>query len=64
MKEPNWTAISTTVGGREIEGEYAVSGHLVKVRHEDRERGADRGDSDPAALAQKLLRELAEEGHA
>lgn len=47
MKGTNWKAISTTVDGRKIEGEYAVSGHLVKVRHEDRERGGDLGDSDP-----------------
>jgi hypothetical protein len=64
VKGTNWKAISTTVDGRKIEGEYAVSGHLVKVRHEDRERGGDLGDSDPETTARRLLRELAEEGHA
>jgi hypothetical protein len=64
MKAQSWKAISTTVDGRKIEGEYTVSGHLVKVRHEDRERGGDLGNSDPETTARRLLRELAEEGHA
>jgi hypothetical protein len=64
VKEPTWSAISTTVEGRKIEGEYALSGHLVKVRHDERERAADRGNSNPEKLARQLLRELAEEGHA
>jgi hypothetical protein len=62
VKEPTWSAISTTVEGRKIE--YALSGHLVKVRHDERERAADRGNSNPEKLARQLLRELAEEGHA
>jgi hypothetical protein len=64
MEESSWTAVSTTVDGKKIEGEYTVSGHLVKVRHQDRELGGDLGSSDPEAAARKLLRELAEEGHA
>jgi hypothetical protein len=64
MEESSWTAVSTTVDGKKIEGEYTVSGHLVKVRHQDRELGGDLGSSDPEAAARKLLRELVEEGHA
>jgi hypothetical protein len=63
QEESSWTAVSTTVDGKKIEGEYTVSGHLVTVRHQNRELGGDLGSSDPKAAAQKL-REMAEEGHA
>jgi hypothetical protein len=64
MQEPSWKAISTSVNGKKVEGEYSVSDHLVKVRHANREQGGDLGDGDPDTVARRLLRELAEEGHA
>jgi hypothetical protein len=64
MKVPAWKAISTTVEGRNIQGEYAVVGHLTKVRHGEREKGADRTSADPEIQAREMLRELAAEGKA
>jgi hypothetical protein len=37
---------------------------MIKVRRGDREGGAKLGSDDPKLLAQKLLRELADDGNA
>jgi hypothetical protein len=62
MHEPSWTQISTTVKGRKIDGEYCHDGHLVRVKHDNREKGGGLGNSGVEALARDLLRELAEDG--
>jgi hypothetical protein len=41
VPEPDWTQVSTTIKGRKIEGEYCREGHLVRVRHGNREKGGD-----------------------
>jgi hypothetical protein len=64
MHQPTWTQISIMVKGRKVDGEYCHDGHLVRVRHDNREKGEDLGESDVGALARDLLRELAEEGEA
>jgi hypothetical protein len=64
MQEPNWTQVSTTVKGRKIEGEYCHERHLVRVRHGNREKGVDPGNSGLEATARDLLRELANDGEA
>jgi hypothetical protein len=45
MHEPSWTQIATTVKGRKIDGEYCHDGHLVRVKHDNREKGGDLGNS-------------------
>jgi hypothetical protein len=64
MYEPTWTKITITVRGREIDGEYCRDGHLVKVKHSNREKGVDLGNSSIEGVARDLLRELGEEGQA
>jgi hypothetical protein len=64
VPEPDWTQVSTTIKGRKIEGEYCREGHLVRVRHGNREKGGDPGNSGIEATARDLLRELAEDGEA
>ena len=64
MQEPNWTQVTTTVKGKKIEGEYCREGHLIRVRHGNREKGGDPGNSGLEATARDLLRELAEDGAA
>ena len=55
-------ASSITVKGRKIDGEYSGEGHLVRVKHDNREKGAALGNSAVETLARDLLREMAEEG--
>ena len=43
---------------------YCREGHLVIVRHGNREKGGDPGNSGLEAMARDLLRELAEDGTA
>jgi hypothetical protein len=38
MNQPAWTHLSITVKGRKIDGEYSREGHLVRVKHDNRER--------------------------
>ena len=58
MNEPTWTQLSITVKGRKIDGEYSREGHLVRVKHDNREKGAALGNSAVEALASDLLREM------
>ena len=62
--QPAWTHLSITVKGRKIDGEYSREGHLVRVKHDNREKGAALGNSAVETLARDLLREMAEEGNA
>jgi hypothetical protein len=64
MNEPTWTQLSITVKGRKIDSEYSREGHLVRVKHDNREKGAALGNSPVETLARDLLREMAEEGNA
>jgi hypothetical protein len=64
MSQPAWTHLSITVKGRKIDGEYSREGHLVRVKHDNREKGAALGNSAVETLARDLLREMAEEGNA
>jgi hypothetical protein len=64
MQESNWTQVTTTVKGKKIEGEYCREGHLIRVRHGNREKGGDPGNSGLEETARDLLRELAEDGAA
>jgi hypothetical protein len=64
MSQPEWTHLSITVKGRKIDGEYSLDGQLVRVKHNNREKGASLGNSAVETLARQLLREMAEEGNA
>ena len=50
--------------GAENRREYSREGHLVRVKHDNREKGAALGNSAVETLARDLLREMAEEGNA
>ena len=64
MHQQTWTQISTTVKGRKIEGEYCHEGDIVRVKHDNREKGEAVGKAGVEAMARDLLRELAEDGEA
>jgi hypothetical protein len=64
MSQPAWTHLSIDMKGRKIEGEYAREGDLVRVRHDNREKGGALGNSAVETLARDLLREMAEDGNA
>jgi hypothetical protein len=64
MIESEWTHLSITLEGRKIDGEYSRDGQLVRVKHNNREKGAALGNSSVETLARQLLREMAEEGNA
>ena len=62
--QQTWTQITTTVKGRKIEGEYCREGDMVRVKHDNREKGEAVGKDGVEALARDLLREIAEDGEA
>jgi hypothetical protein len=56
-----WQKVRTDFKGRPIEGDCRVDQELVFVRYEGYEKSTQKGNSRPTVIAQRLLRELANE---